>query len=361
MSHIDSNKKFPHSDNFSFHKHCPEQLDFEKSLVNRRQLKIAEYNDCTPMEVDTSIEQDKSMTDVHNQNNTDSDESNEHRSKVPRLLIPPKQNADKINIPKSTSIKAVIIKLIKFSAMFLIPVTCALLLIQSNIFVNEDSYMSDHFQVENITEAMDDLLYDQSEVVLKVKDTLKIPRDKHLLIFTGGIGVGKTYATNIISNNFQWKNNIQKIVSPQFKNSYHESKFLKNLVRHGYNLVIVDGLEMGDEKSVISFVKKLLVTDKKIIIILVFNVQEITDDFTDKIDLVSSSNNISNLFSEANIKHSLIIFNKLTKETVRKCIRYTMAKKGLIINENIIDNVLQNVNYEYSGCKGVYSKVALLR
>lgn len=40
--------------------------------------------------------------------------------------------------------------------------------------------------------------------------------------------------------------------------------------------------------------------------------------------------------------------------------RYNMKSRGFKVNEKIVNQVLENVNYKQSGCKRVYAKVSLV-
>lgn len=386
-----SDLNVPRKEFFSFSKKCPEQQGFEESLNHKRSRE--EILEPVPMEVDPIEESGKSsMADVHsyNYNYNISNHDNTPQHKVSRLMKPVspknslkiKTSSDK-NKPKTprsmtqrpfktTSAPLVepinnhyfqkCIKYVKLLAMFLIPILCALIVTHTDSFLGDDSGVSDEFNGENITGALRDLLYGQEKVISELEDSFQNVERNTLYIFAGGIGVGKTYACNIISDNFHWKNNVEKIISPQYKNTYYENKFTRALSKNGYNLIIVDGLGYDDCQSVIPFVKKLLNTnsERKVIIVLIFTIQEYSIDMLPYMNLQTVSQDISTEFSNNNLNPKLITFERLKEDVVRKCIRYTMAKKGLIINQYNIDHVLQNINFEYGGCKGVYSKVALL-
>lgn len=377
---------------FGFSKKCPEQQGFEESLNHKRSREEIQEN--VPMEIDPIEESGKtSMADVHsyNYNYNISNHDNTHQHKVSRLMKPvsPKNSLkirnssdkNKLKTPRlmtqksfeNTSASLVAppinntciqkcIKYVKLLAMLLIPILCGLIVTHTDHFLGDDSGISDEFNGENITGALRDLLYGQERVISELEDSFRNIKYNTLYIFTGGIGVGKTYTGNIIADNFQWKNNVEKIIAPQYKNTYYENKFMRTLSKNGYNLIIVDGLGYDDSKSVIPFVKKLLNTnsEKKVIIFLIFTIQEYSIDMLPYMNLQTISKEISTEFSNNNLDPKLITFDRLKEDVVRKCIRYSMAKKGLIINQYNIDHVLQNINFEYGGCKGVYSKVALL-
>lgn len=366
---FNSSHKMSQGSSFNFTKKCPERKGFEESLMhNKNRYGYEEIDQCTPMEVDTNLDE-TAMSDVHtpfsvSKTNADNGDISEHKNKVSKLVIAPvkPKTETKKSVINGQIIKSTMIKYIKVSAMFLIPIFCAIILMRTDFFPNDD-LSSDHFNAENITDALRDLVYGQDEVLAKLKDSFLHVDDTKLIVFTGGIGVGKTHTANIIANNFPWSDNVVKIVSPQYKNTYQEMKFIRDLSKFGYNLIIMDSLEFKDRKSVIPFVTKVFHSNRKAIILLIFTVPEYNIDMSLETDmnLETASDGISAEFSNAKLEHSLIVFNQLTEEIVRKCIRYALAKKGLIINQYNIEHILQNVNYKYSGCKGVYSKVALLQ
>ena len=171
-----------------------------------------------------------------------------------------------------------------------------------------------------------------------------------ILVFIGGVGVGKSYSASIISTNFLWDTNVQEFVMP-IRRSLLAKEISSEFSRCGDNLLVIDDLKPKDTEIMAGFLNELLslnsVLDTRVLVVLVFTTQN------------EDSNKIHNDFEAAGLSAKVIRFQPLEQETVQMCIEESLFRKGVKWNKDDVQKVLENVPQDI-GCKGVSSKVHIV-
>lgn len=333
-------------------KHLLEERTIETNIFNKR-------NWNTPMEIDTS----KYMTDVHYEDRIDSNQIM-NRKKVPRLLIDNKTVPFLKESICKTAFNSFFIfccRLLKISLLFFIPILLSTMLC---VFLKPNEDYVDRPDFTNITKDLHNSLYGQDEIIIKLEYNLNLIKNNKVFLFFGGVGVGKTFMSQIIERNFPFKNNIQKFIlcsDERYKNL--EEKIISGLVHNEHNLIIIDDLPTENIYLILPLINNLSATDDKFILIIIFNnLGESLIDFTqgNYHTIKYKAKDISNIFSSNNIIHSTYVFKDLTASDVKSCIRSALKKRGKYESEKIVNKILEYINYQYSGCKGVHAKIGLL-
>lgn len=279
------------------------------------------------MEVDTSLnktneinnENLNSMLDVHYQDRENKETT--HRNKVPKLMVKPNKSVDiiRVKLQKQDSMnlkKYLLFRMFRVFFIFFIPITLGLL-----CMFNSDTGFMQNFDSTNTIKDLRELIYGQDDIVDKLAYDLNLLKSQKIFIFTGGNGVGKTYTAQIIEKNYPYKNNIQKYI---FNSNFAfdmEREILTKLNEYEQNLIIIDGLVINEVYTILPILNGLSATGKRFIVIVIFNVQEISNDLTSNTDLKMKGKEISKTFDDNNISHTLFSFDNLNSEDTKECIR----------------------------------------
>ncbi|XP_063235740.1 uncharacterized protein LOC134538387 [Bacillus rossius redtenbacheri] len=175
------------------------------------------------------------------------------------------------------------------------------------------------------------------------------------MVFYGGTGVGKSYAASLISKYFTWPRNIQYVIPSVAGHSVSSAdEVLSNLSPCGDNLVIMDGLSVGQERAGVKFLDELSAASIsrgfRVILILIFNIQQRGK--------VSTENQLM-IESMFKIRACSILFQPLQEQHVKKCVKEALSQQGISMSNGDVDHLISVLMPLRTGCKSVASKVAV--
>jgi hypothetical protein len=219
---------------------------------------------------------------------------------------------------------------------------------------------------------LENSIFGQKDVIYNMVSTLHAfysTRDPGFVIMTlfGGVGVGKTYTTSIISELFPWKENIQHFILPLHFNSLSVTEVYAKFSSCGDNLVIMDGLVPSESADIIKFLQNLMKHSQdggvRVIVILVFSNEDQKimlqgyGDMEHEVEVKKPK--LRSIFQDAGLEVSLNTFQALQREHIVMCIKEALSQKGIVWSSTEIEQVMALLP-QGTGCKGVASKVQLL-
>lgn len=177
------------------------------------------------------------------------------------------------------------------------------------------------------------------------------PKKKKVLVYTGGVGVGKTFIINIAKRHFP-REGILEIVHIDQK----IGNFDPNIC---CNLVIIDNLNAANVDNVITLLNFLPDTTYSLVVI-VFNAQKTDRDFNYFYDH-EAINAIDREFAASSLYFESCNFNTLGKRTALIWLKKEFAKRRIneTLQKNITDYILANSNFTQSGFKRLSQKLAI--
>ncbi|XP_026739889.1 uncharacterized protein LOC113502494 [Trichoplusia ni] len=217
----------------------------------------------------------------------------------------------------------------------------------------------DDINLNVLSEALSNRLFGQSEAIRIMLDTLGLEERSKILIFSGGTGVGKTYASSILLETVGSCSNVYHYTMPSFVNSF-TTDFMVGLTICKNSLVILDDLTVDDihiKKQIKELIDKSQQLDKNLTVILIFNCHEATTEFIKKCD-ESFQSKVLEQFAEINAIKQIVNFKSLDVTHLKKCIKHEV--QGRVISDEEFDEILKNFDVTLDGCKGVHSKMKYL-
>ncbi|XP_011313942.1 uncharacterized protein [Fopius arisanus] len=180
------------------------------------------------------------------------------------------------------------------------------------------------------------------------------------VILVGGIGVGKTYTTNIIKEHFPHKHNIFEFFPPIMKQIPSAYEMLSH---HYCNLLIVENLKTEDEKDFVALTKffQKQAIRPCLIILGVLNPQVTDDHLVRTMNLKETVKELQNLFRQEGINSKVIPFSPLGAEVISECIMREIKNNGIVLTDENYQKIETQLLMTNNGCKGVNGKVNLLR
>ncbi|KAK6621193.1 hypothetical protein RUM43_011499 [Polyplax serrata] len=205
----------------------------------------------------------------------------------------------------------------------------------------------------DLVKTHDDLIknvFGQDEQISKINSILKlctVSKGLYTVLLTGGVGVGKSYTSGIISQNFPWSSNWLIL-----KHSIHRKLIdllPKSLKEYGHNLIRVDDLSVDDTAEAIHMVSEIRKRKQEnTLLFLIFN----TGSEVQKKKILTQ-------FTNSHIFFYHIPFQNLTRNDVEKCFLNEIRKHGAVISSEEIENLITNQVKEIDivrgpiGCKGI--------
>jgi hypothetical protein len=220
--------------------------------------------------------------------------------------------------------------------------------------------------LENNIFGQKDAVYD----IMSVLNTFYSTRDPGIVIlaFVGGTGVGKSYTTSVISKLFPWEENVQHFVRPLHSSSLAVNDVYAKFSPCGDNLVVMEDLVTSGAVNIAEFLQNLVKRSQsrgiRAIVILVFNnedqkvILQGNGDVEHQFQVIKEK--LSSIFQDAELEVSFITFQPLQSEHVAMCIKEAVNWRGIAWLNTEVEEVMALLP-QGTGCKGVASKVQLLR
>lgn len=211
-----------------------------------------------------------------------------------------------------------------------------------------------------IEEKLSKNLYGQVDAINDILRALKTNESSKLLVFYGGTGVGKTYATSMILENLLSSSNVYHFTMPSFADDF-STEYLFGLTVCNNTIVIVDDLSIQDtgiKYNIEDIFYKSKDLGKSMTVILVYNC-DVGKGLVKKCDenfLHSLNRSLNSIKAEK----YYIKFNTLTLDHLIQCIVKELAIKQIPIDEMLLAEILIHFDVTQDGCKSVYSKINFL-
>ncbi|KRT80778.1 hypothetical protein AMK59_5520 [Oryctes borbonicus] len=234
---------------------------------------------------------------------------------------------------------------------FLVPIIISLLcyVLWLHLFQKED-------EPTHIIPDLKNVLYQDHvvQITSRILNNLNKESSKEILVFVGTTGVGKTYLVNLIKKHFhkEFIIDVNIILQKHFNTA-------NKLSQKGCYFIIIDNLKIENLEPVAVFVNML--PNQCILVIPVFNIQEISDDltYTTNIDYFRRiKKKFDGQFSKiANV----VLFNNMNRDKIEKWLRLQIEEKEFSNKEETISFLLEKHNVEDYGFKGLVPKINLLQ
>lgn len=319
---------------FNYEEYTPKKTDEKK------------YND-SPMEVEyfennsnIAEDADKMMKKNIEENGISRDKKTRPRKLVCNIDFEKKKTDASLRKKVGIVCATIIISLV-LHFLFLEDVPSETCNCEVSIIQLRQNLLSEVYNQTNCTDSIISSLYSKSEW----------PKKKKILVYTGGIGVGKTLTIDIIKRHFP-KQGVLEIVHFDQK----ADKFYSNIC---CNLVVIDNLNVVHTKDVIELLKTLP-DNRYTLVITVFNVQKTDSDLNYHFDY-EAVDTIHREFTASSLYFESCKFNTLDESTALIWLKREFAKRGIdeSIQKNITDYVLANSNFTQTGFKRLGQKLSL--
>ncbi|KAJ2947062.1 hypothetical protein O0L34_g16407 [Tuta absoluta] len=217
----------------------------------------------------------------------------------------------------------------------------------------------DEIDLGSLRKSFNENLFGQSAASNKIIEVLNIEDRSKIIFLYGGTGVGKTYATSLLLENLWNSGNVYHYTMPTFAETFSPELML-GLTVCKTSIIVVDDLTRSDMhitshiKSVIAKSDKL---GKNITVILVYNCDNITENFVKKCD-DSFQTELKESFADIEVEQYFVKFQSLEQNHLRKCITKELGNRK--VSEQVMNSILKNFDVSLDGCKGVYTKIKFL-
>lgn len=232
------------------------------------------------------------------------------------------------------------------------------------LFHGKVDYCDQTFDFRNVTSALKKNVIGQELVIKELSKILNehSSRTRTSAVILGSTGVGKTLTSKLIGDNFQWTENVKYFIWSSSENKKSQfkklSKTIQKLSKCGHNLLFIDDLDYKDGSVVLeieNFIKtKSPEKNLKLIIFYIVNLHKYSEK-----DKKSYQNKVDSIKSTINL--AVIEFRDLTEEDGLKCIELQCALLGITLTDEEMNDVVASIVPTRSGCKHVYSKIALYK
>ncbi|XP_076649803.1 uncharacterized protein LOC143357297 [Halictus rubicundus] len=201
-------------------------------------------------------------------------------------------------------------------------------------------------------------LHGQENAVKNIVYALQNDIDQFKIVcLIGGTGVGKSYTTEIIVNNFPRKEKV----------SLHDAtiglEFGKNVINSvgSSELMIVENLKMNNLHGFLQLFNELKkINNKCITIFAIFNVENVNEQLIRNVDLTKSVDEINQASADKLMDISIISYEPLNASALKMCIKDAAAYSNLQLSEDQVNEALQILLSSGTGCKGAYAKVQVV-
>lgn len=230
------------------------------------------------------------------------------------------------------------------------------------LFHGKVDYCEQTFDFQNVTSALEKNVIGQELVITELTKLFNEHSIRTSAVILGSTGVGKTFTSKLIGDNYQWTENVNYFIwssSEGKKSQFNKlSKTIKNLSKCGQNLLFIDDLEYKDGSVVLeieNFIKtKSPEKNLKLVIFYIVNLHKYSEK-----DKKSYQNKVDSIKSTINLP--VIEFRDLNDEDGLKCIELQCALLGITLTDEEKKDVVASIVPSRSGCKHVYSKIALYK
>lgn len=230
------------------------------------------------------------------------------------------------------------------------------------LFHGKVNYCDQTFDFGNVTTALKKNVIGQDLVIKELSTLFTEHSTRTSAVILGNTGVGKTLTSKLIGDNFQWIENVNYFIwssSESNKTQFKKlGKTIKNVSNCGHNLLFVDDLDYKDGSVVLeieNFIRtKSPEKNPKLIIFYIVNLHKYSEK-----DKKSYQNKVDSI--KATIHLPVIEFRDLTEEDGLKCIKLQCAILGITLTDEETKDVIASIVPTRSGCKHVYSKIALYK
>lgn len=215
------------------------------------------------------------------------------------------------------------------------------------------NYCEERSEYGNITKILELQVYGQENAIRNVKRVF----DEHVniseIILYGPSGVGKTLTSNIIQNTFQWPSNVYQVLWSNVESKSTKLKraaqILPKLSRCAQNAIFIDDAEENDVDVIKefheNFVKYCETNDLKAFAFYVMR----------------ESNKIEKLFQfELGDKIHVVKYRSFNETDLLRCIEIESKRYNIKLGPTEVQEVIENVNVDRSGCKNVAAKISRL-
>lgn len=219
----------------------------------------------------------------------------------------------------------------------------------NKIFYSDQFYCHRKINSTNIINNLSEQVINQDDAIKLLNASFELANIEEFIqiSLSGETGVGKSLATNIIANNFQWHGkNIQRYSYEIHDMTKLSLKIISRVSKCGFNLIIIDDLVSSElviekvihlENEIRNFAKR---NEYKVILITVFN------GYIDE-------------KKQEDMHFVQIQFEKFTHDALIKCIEIHQKLYNIVLEQEEI-NELQELNYTSSGCKQVQKRLNLI-
>ncbi|XP_058805528.1 uncharacterized protein LOC131672366 [Phymastichus coffea] len=251
-----------------------------------------------------------------------------------------------------------------WSLMFfiLLPVTIISLGLILNTVKNPNSFCTPQFNLKTITQELKKYIYDQD---IAISELAKFFIEKEnqtsfeVLVFVGGIGVGKSYTAEIIINNVKSTNKIFDVYPPLYNK---EDEVYRALSVCRCNFIRLENLKTDDIVDAANFISNLRRQAEKfcILILALFNTEEVDHNLKRTIDHDRSISIIKDKFGRLDLQPNIMSFMTLSHAALVKCVKDAGDFNKVKLSNDDIEYVMRDLLTAESGCKGAYAKVQLV-
>lgn len=231
------------------------------------------------------------------------------------------------------------------------------------LFHGKVDYCDQTFDFRNITSSLKKNVIGQDLVITQLSKVFNEHSTRTSAVILGSTGVGKTLTSQLIGDNFQWSENVKYFIwssSESKKSQFNKlSKTIQKLSKCGHNLLFIDDLDYKDGGSVVLEIENFIKTKSseknlKLIIFYIVNLHKYSEK-----DKKSYQNKVDSIKSTINL--AVIEFRDLTEEDGLKCIELQLQLLGITLTDEEKKDVVASIVPTRSGCKHVYSKIALYK
>lgn len=162
-------------------------------------------------------------------------------------------------------------------------------------------------------------------------------------------GIGKTFSTEIVADNFPWKRNIQKYIWDFYTTEEILRLTKAKLSKCGFNLIIIDDISLNNDA--ISFLKEFEVKIRE---------QSKRDGL--RVVLINIFKGTLDELQKQQLSNFVIVdFKSLTKNDFIQCIELHQQNFNIALDKNSLEfNELLEINYTASGCKQISKRLNLV-
>lgn len=212
-------------------------------------------------------------------------------------------------------------------------------------------------QIDELKKDLYQQVIAQEEVVdiaLKSVEDLILQKDNlQLLVFVGSNGVGKTFIAELVASHFP-SNFVHHLAYPEKLSSFTIDD------KGCCKLVILDNLKSQQTPDLVQFLNTLRGGSQCSLVIAIFNIQELEDNFTARIDF-AAVNNIQNTLANILINYKVVFFNSIKKSVIDLWLSNELDIRNIDKSQHdrIIKFVTEDFDFAYSGFKHLHEKLKL--